>query len=303
MEGESWSCNEILILDHNAKICLSSVPEVTLLQCAVEREARVPFSHLLWALTLLLAPPISRYPLWGLKVAITSPSWEGVEITAASQIMDPEWFLIHSRELIMPENFVALAIKMKPHKVANRVRSGGLHIPTLSATAVLISPPWRTTPICSITMLIPHITLSIHTNRRMVESEKEEESPRRTKPPLHFPSHAFLPPAHLLPPPLQPERMAAESSHYITPHPSMSMTQDPGVVLDENRTKQAVPTLTHSPPSIRCSSTTPNLTLVVGSKRLKLIGARGLEAIVQVVDMHIIEREALEWVETQVGKS
>lgn len=83
----------------------------------------------------------------------------------------------------------------------------------------------------------------------------------------------------------------------------MSMTQDPGVVLDENRTKQAVPTLTHSPPSIRCSSTTPNLTLVVGSKRLKLIGARGLEAVVQVVDMHIIEREALEWVETQAGKS
>lgn len=201
----------------------------------------------------------------------------------------------------MLENFVASAIKMKPHRVASRIKSGGLLIPILIAMDVLISHPWKTITICSTTMDIPRITLSIHTNMRMVESEREEEIPRRPKTPLRFPSHAFLPPALPPPPPLQPERMAVESIHYITPHPIMSMTLDPGVLVGGNRTKQVVTTLKHSPHSIQCS-TTPNLTCVVGSKRLKLSGAQGLEAVVQVVGMHITEREALEWEETQEGK-
>lgn len=95
-----------------------------------------------------------------------------------------------------------------------------------------------------------------------------------------------------------------ESKHYITPHPSMSMTTDIEGLVDGNRTKRAVPTLTHSPPSIQCSSTTiPNLTLVVGSKRLKLSGAQGPEAVVQVADLDITERGALGWVETLEGKN
>lgn len=146
---------------------------MTLHQCAIEMEGQVPFKHLLWALTLLLAPLIRQYPLWGLKLAITSPSWAGVEITAASQIMDPGWYLTHSRGLIVLENNVVSAIKTKSCRVASRVKSGVLHIPTLTAMAVLISLPWRI-PICSITLLIPHITLFIHINRKIVESEREE---------------------------------------------------------------------------------------------------------------------------------
>lgn len=90
----------------------------------------------------------------------------------------------------------------------------------------------------------------------------------------------------------------------------MNMTLDPGGLEGGNRTNLGVPTLTRSPPSIQCSITitttttiTPNLTLVAESKRLKLSGAQGLEAAVQVVDLHITEREALEWVETQEGKT